>query len=173
MAVVIRKMWLYYRIPPHLLEVSRDLERETIEHEAAQMAQRDKPPSYIEVMEGDLRVSGYPPPDYEELSSIFRQQQRGCDNASGNPGLNPNPFNRRQQSIPSRPQSSQRLRFMTWYRTSTFSASSDITNSTLTSTAARPRPEISSVYSIPAGTNSPHSDAQPPTYEEASERARY
>lgn len=49
MAVVIRKMWLYYRVPPYLLEASHDLERETIEHEAEQMAQRDKPPSYIEV----------------------------------------------------------------------------------------------------------------------------
>ena len=49
MAIVIRKMWLYYRIPPDLLEASRDLERETIEREAELMAQRDKPPSYVEV----------------------------------------------------------------------------------------------------------------------------
>ncbi|XP_003740523.1 uncharacterized protein LOC100898775 [Galendromus occidentalis] len=80
MAIVIRKMWLYYRIPPDLLEASRDLERETIEREAELMAQRDKPPSYVEVMEYDLRISGYPPPAYEESASPVRgsgNQRRG------------------------------------------------------------------------------------------------
>ncbi|XP_022653225.1 uncharacterized protein LOC111246994 isoform X1 [Varroa destructor] len=182
MAVVIRKMWLYYRVPPYLLEASHDLERETIEREAEQMAQRDKPPSYIEVMEGDLRISGYPPPDYEEFASAVRQHRdverrqphrRICN--TGELQLSSDRVGRRHNNVPNPMSSGRRSLVTPWCRAFQLSGpagSQGAVRLGLGSPGTVSRLSLATVSSI-SGTVASSSHLEVPSYEESAHRLYY